>query len=259
MTTDYMIEALNDDLESMAERELEQFEVCVLDSGVDASHPDLVDRVSQAFRIDMVEGKPKVIDIEPGVDNDAYGHGTGVASIICRIAPNVKIVDIRVLGSDNKGSGLALVEGLRTAVKRKSRLVNMSLAASSNFSQNIFPLCERSYHYNQILVASKKNMPLHDMGFPAEFSNCISVDHEDFPSPFYFWYLPDNVIEYAAHGEEVPCAAPGGGYTTSTGTSFATPTVTGLCSLIVGAYPQLRPFELKTLLKAYAHPKEEKA
>jgi hypothetical protein len=37
-----------------------------------------------------------------------------------------------------------------------------------------------------------------------------------------------------------------------TGTSFATPTVTGLCALLIGAYPDLRLFEIKTLLKNFA-------
>ncbi len=90
------------------------------------------------------------------------------------------------------------------------------------------------------------------MGFPAEFSNCISVDNKAFVSPYEFVYRPDTVIEYAANGEEVVVAAAGGGYTTMTGTSFAAPTVSGLCALILGAYPALRPFELKTILKAYA-------
>lgn len=252
MSSDYLLDALRDDLGKMAGRDLSPLEVSVLDSGVDATHPDLEGRIVDAFRIDMVDGKPSPVEIGAGTNNDAYGHGTGVASIICGIAPNVKIVDIRVLGSDNKGSGQALVEGLKMAVRRNSRLINMSLAASANFSQSIFPICERAYHRGQILVASKKNMPLADMGFPAEFSNCVSVDNESFPSPFHFKYQPDEVIEFAAHGEQVPCAAPGGGYTESTGTSFATPTVCGIACLITGAYPMIRPFELKTLLKHFA-------
>jgi subtilisin len=252
VTSEYLKAALAEDLPGLATKTLAPLEVCVLDSGVDASHPDLAGRVIEAYRIETVDGKPQVESVAPGTNNDAYGHGTGVASIICRIAPNASIIDVRVLGSDNKGSGQALVEGLRLAVRRKARLVNMSLAASANFSQAIFPLCEKAYQQNQVLVAAKKNMPLHDMGFPAEFSNVISVDNFTFPSPFVFKYLPDQVIEYGAHGEEVLCAAPGGGYTTSTGTSFATPTVCGICTLIVGAFPLLRPFEVKTLLKAFA-------
>jgi subtilisin len=47
-------------------------------------------------------------------------------------------------------------------------------------------------------------------------------------------------------------ASPGGGTTTMTGTSFAAPAVSGLCALLVGACPDLRPFEVKSLLKAFS-------
>jgi subtilisin family serine protease len=51
---------------------------------------------------------------------------------------------------------------------------------------------------------------------------------------------------------DVPVAAAGGGYTTMTGTSFATPIMCGHVALLMGAYPGLTPFEIKTLLKAFA-------
>jgi len=239
-------------LRELKKKKLTPVEVAVLDSGVDATHKDLVKRVVAAYRVEVKGENARIVEVPLQTNNDVYGHGTGVASIIARLAPNARIIDVRVLGSDNRGSGLAAVEGLRHAVELKTRLVNMSLAASANFSTALLPLCEQAYHQNQIIVASRRNMPLHDDGFPAEFSATISVDNETFRSPFHFKYLPDQVIEYAAHGEEVVVAAPGGGYTTQTGTSFATPTVCGLCALIVGAYPDIRPFELKTILKALA-------
>jgi len=252
MSRDYIIAALKQDLRELASSELAPVEVAILDSGIDASHPDLAGKVIKSFAVEMVDGKPQSRETTLGENNDAYGHGTGVASIISRIAPNARLVDIRVLGSDNRGSGTALVEGLKIAVKIDARVVNMSLAASQKFSPNILPLCEKAYHKNQVLVASKKNMPLTDLGFPAEFSNCISVDSEGFDDSHTFKYLPDQVIEFAALGEEVPCAAPGGGYTTSTGTSFATPAIAGVCALCIGKFTDLRPFEVKTILKAWA-------
>jgi subtilisin family serine protease len=133
----------------------------------------------------------------------------------------------------------------------------MSLAATASFADRILPLCEKAYYQNQVVVASRRNMPLWDNGYPAEFSSCISVDNQAFETPFRFRYLADRIVEYAAHGEEVPVAAAGGGYTTMTGTSFATPTIAGICALIAGAYPGLRPFEVKSLLKAWAVPLPE--
>lgn len=252
MSSRYLRAALEAILEEMPERDLEPVEVAVLDSGVDSGHPDLADRVTEAYKVEEVEDKPTLIEVPPGVNNDAFGHGTGVASIITRLAPNTSIVDIKVLGETNKGASAALIEGLRYAVSRGSRLINMSLAVKESMKQSMIPLTEKAYYQNQIIIAAVRNMPMRDFGYPAEFSSCISVDNEAFPNPFTFNYKSDHVIEYVAHGEDVPVAAAGGGYTTLTGTSFATPTITAICALLAGAFPELRPFEFKTLLKAFA-------
>lgn len=247
-----LISAFKNRLDKMAEQQLKPVEIAVIDSGIDSTHPDLAKRIIEAYRVEIQDDKPVVIDVPLGENNDIFGHGTAVASIIARIAPNANIVDIRVLGKDNSSTGAALIEGLKHAIKKKSRIINMSLAAAEKISSSLFKLCEQAYYQNQLIVASKRNMPLTDYGFPAEFSSCISVDNDAFDSPFKFTYKSDGIIEYAAHGEKVAVAAAGGGYTTMTGTSFATPNVSALCTLLLGLYPDLRPFEVKTLLKSFA-------
>ncbi|HNY32338.1 MAG TPA: S8 family serine peptidase, partial [Fibrobacteria bacterium] len=59
-------------------------------------------------------------------------------------------------------------------------------------------------------------------------------------------------IEFLARGEKVPTAAKGGGYTTLTGTSFATPVISAQCAVLVGRFPDLLPFEAKSLLKLHS-------
>jgi len=237
----------------LACRDLPPIEVLVLDSGVDATHPALAGRVAAAYHIEIENDRPRVVEISPNTNNDVFGHGTAVAGVVCGLAPNARIVDVRVLGANGVGSGPALLEGLRFAVEnRKSKIVNMSLAAKVS-KDTVLGLCETAYYANQIIVASKRNNAFFGgIGFPAEFSNCISVDTESFPTQYAFKYQQDSIIEFEAHGEEVVVPAPGGGYTTKTGTSFATPAVAGICALLVGAYPELRPFELKTLLRAWS-------
>jgi hypothetical protein len=95
-------------------------------------------------------------------------------------------------------------------------------------------------------------MPLTDEGYPAEVATCIGVNSGKYASQFQVMFQRDRIIEFAAHGEDVVVAAPGGGETTMTGTSFAAPGVSGLCALLVGACPDLRPFEVKSLLKAFS-------
>jgi subtilisin family serine protease len=246
--------ALEVPIEELSQRELSPLTVAVLDSGIDGSHPDLKGRVvrSMAFEADQ-EGNVATRETDPAENNDLYGHGTGVSSIIARIAPHVRFIDLRVLGGNNRGSGEALLEGFEHAVQSEARLLNMSLAVSDKYLPRMNPICETAYRKGMVIVAARRNMPLQDEGFPAALIPCVGVDNEG-KGPERNWVYRNEVIEYGANGEDVPVAAHGGGYTTMTGTSFATPIMAGFVALLLGAYPEMRPFEVKAVLKAMASP-----
>ena len=242
--------ALGCSIETLTKGVLAPVDVAVIDSGVDATHPDLAERVHRAWRFDPGEdGKSQEVELPPGTENDKFGHGTGVAGIIARIAPNARISDIRVLSSGNTGSGQDLVKGLKIAVRERFPVVNMSLACPAKFAADLVPLCERAWYQGQIIVAAKRNVPVTDDGFPAEFSSCIGVDTEALPSPFHYRFRDRGRIELVALGENVPTTGLSHGYTTMTGTSFATPTVSGLVARLLGAYPGLQPFEVRAILR----------
>ena len=247
-----LLSALGAKLQALPSRDLEPVAVAVIDSGVDASHPDLLGRVERAVSIEKINEEYKVAEGTVPENADVYGHGTAVASIITGMAPNARIIDIRILNAQNVGAGEALIAGFRYAVEQRIRIINMSLAAKAKFTSSLNSLCETAYRQNQLVVAARRNMPLVDDGFPAEFSSCIGVDIGKFLSQFDVKFRKDHAIEFIAHGEEVTVAAAGGGHTTMTGTSFATPAVTGLCALLVGAYPDLFPYDVKSLLRAFA-------
>ena len=78
-------------------------------------------------------------------------------------------------------------------------------------------------------------------------------------SPFQLVFNRGDPIEFTALGENMTIANVGGGYTTKSGTSFATPVVSGLVALLIGLYPDLRPFEIKALLKHFAAPPASKS
>ncbi len=247
-----LLSALSAKLKELPSRELEPVAVAVIDSGVDATHPDLLGRVEHAVSIEKINEEYKVVEGTAPENADVYGHGTAVASIITGMAPNARIIDIRILNAQNVGAGEALIAGFHYAVEQKMRIVNMSLAAKARSMSLLNSLCETAYRQNQLVVASRRNMPLVDDGFPAEFSSCIGVDIGKLLSQFDVEFRKDHAIEFIAKGEEVAVAAAGGGHTTMTGTSFATPAVTGLCALLVGAYPDLFPYDVKSLLRAFA-------
>ena len=246
--------ALNCRLEALDPACLAPVDVAIIDSGVDASHPALAGRVVRAVRFEPVAGRaaPQPVEVCATENNDKFGHGTGVASIIAEIAPHARLHDLRVLDDRNKGGGEALVEALRLAVYQGVKLINMSLACPAKFSPELSRLCERAYYKGLVVVAARRNVPMTDEGFPAELSSCIGVDTRRFDSPYHFTFHDDRVIEMTAMGEDVPVAAPDGGYTRLTGTSFATPTVTAMVARLLGAFPTLRPFEVRAVLRRLA-------
>lgn len=229
--------------------ELEPVPVAILDTGIDGSHPDLSGRMLCSIACLNAGGNAVTIEQNrTDANNDLYGHGTAVASIIARIAPNARFIDVRVLGGDRLGSGEAMLAGLDHALGSDARLINMSLAAGGKFVPLLAPLCDKAYRLGKPIVAARRNMPLVDEGYPAALIPCIGVDNIG-AGPESLWRYRTETIEFAACGEGLPAAAAGGGYTTVTGSSFATPIVAGHVCRLMGAVPGLRPFEIKALLK----------
>jgi subtilisin family serine protease len=77
-------------------------EVAVIDSGVDASHPALAGRISRGCVVaKRRKDQIAVRELKSKESTDSYGHGTAVAGIIAELAPEVKIVNVKVLDEYN--------------------------------------------------------------------------------------------------------------------------------------------------------------
>lgn len=235
--------------------------VAVIDSGVDATHPELKDKVSKACSIRQGDGAEILKDeVPPESLPDAYGHGTAVAGIITKLACDAKIINVKVLNEYNSCTGDILIEGLRWALNQKVKLINMSLATSKKqFLPALFELCEQAYCQNTIIVSSMRNCPafgvegnLGEYGCPSMFSSVISVDREAFGDGYRLLFNPNCLIEFKADGTQIKVPASGGGHVLMTGTSFATPHVTGIVALLLEQYPEITAFEIKTVLKKMA-------
>lgn len=229
-----------------------EVEVAIIDSGIDGSHPDLTGRIASAHSIVSDKTNFQTVGMIPTANNDLCGHATGVASLVSRIAPRAHLIDVRILNEDGTIDGKGLVEGFRHAIARGCQVINLSLASTAAFAAPLTELCEIAYDNRQIVVAAMRNMPLSGPSFPAELSSCIGVDSVSKPSLLLIDYLSQYKVEFAASGIDVVVAVPGGGYAARSGTSFATPIVSGLCALLKGANPTLTPFEVKAILKNMA-------
>jgi subtilisin family serine protease len=218
--------------------------VCILDSGVETGHP-LVGALDQAVAFGRSEDEEIVI--EEDTEGDLCGHGTACAGIVRSLAPDCSLVSARVLGAGFKGSGPVLLGGLRWAVEQGFDVINMSLSTTKRqFAGLLHELADSAYFRRTVLVASAHNMPVES--YPWRFSSVISVGSHEEREPDTFFYNPSPPVEFFARGVGVEIAWLGGGKILSTGNSFATPHMSGICALILAKHPELTPFQLKNVL-----------
>lgn len=249
-----LTEVLKESLPELRSSRLRPVSVAVIDSGIDSSHELLRNKVDGAWAFTEQNGEVVTTELPLKSNNDTAGHGTAVAGIIAKIAPNVRILDYKVLNQKFGGTGREMLAGFKAAVEGEAKIINMSLACLAKYKSEMEELCELAYQKHKIVIASKRNVPKPgDLGFPAELSSCISVENNFYGNnPYFIEHIDEQPIEFAAHGENVLVARNGGGYYRLTGTSFATPTVSGNAALLLGRYPDLELFELKSIFKYHS-------
>jgi subtilisin len=218
--------------------------VCILDSGVEADHPQ-IGGLEGAIAV-SVDDQGETHITEDG-EGDLCGHGTACAGIVRALAPDCSLFSVRVLGAGFKGSGHILLGGLRWAVDQGFDVINMSLSTTKRqFAALLHELADSAYFRRTLLVASAHNMPVES--YPWRFSSVISVGSHEEPDPLTFFYNPNPPVEFFARGVGVEIAWLGGGTIRSSGNSFATPHMAGICALILAKHPELTPFQLKSVL-----------
>lgn len=221
--------------------------VAVLDSGIEAGHPQ-VGVVTSSWRVELEPDRESVVATDAV---DPAGHGTAVAGIIRSLAPDCELHSVQVLGGDTKGTGRALVAGLAWALDHGFEVINLSLATTRDaVAAALRDLADVGYFRRTLIVCSAHNvrMDSHPWRYPA----VISVGSHEEQEPLRFYANPRAPVEFYARGVRVPVAWPGGTTATVTGNSFACPHISGICALILAKHPGLTPFQVKSLLHGTA-------
>jgi len=218
--------------------------VCILDSGVDASHP-MVGSLERAVKVTAVD--ESTAEVEEDAEGDVFGHGTACAGIVRSLAPDCAIASVRVLGPANRGSGGIMLAGLRWAIEQGYDVVNMSLSTTRRqLAALLHDAADDAYFQRSALVASAHNLGVES--YPWRFSSVISVGSHDRPDPLAFFYNPTPPVEFYARGADLEVAWLDGKTIRTLGNSFATAHLSGICALILAKHPELTPFELKSVL-----------
>lgn len=203
--------------------------IAIVDTGVDYTHPDIAPNYCEGG-YDFING-----DNDPKDDN---GHGTHVAGIAAGVTNNgiacisqSCIMAEKVLDNTGSGSYSAVADGITDAANNGAKVISLSLGGrfSSTTLQNAV-----NYAWNKgaLIVAAAGNDFSGKISYPAAYPNVMAISALDPDDGFAFYSNHGKGIELAASGTNIYSTLMGGGYGYKSGTSMATPFVSGSAALV---------------------------
>lgn len=216
------------------------------------------------FHVDLAEN---IIEIKDFVDSDSMekniqNHGVSCAGIIgandnafgiVGVAPRVAIIYGRVLKSNGSGGASSIISGIDYAIKNKVDIISLSFGARFVHDE-LHNKVKEAYSKNIVIVSSAGNDKVEDsVNYPAKWEEVISVGAVD---------DKDNIADFCSKGYKIDVYAPGvsvlsthlnNSYGCFSGTSFATPFISGLLALGISLRRKsgkndLKPQEIRKLL-----------
>jgi subtilisin family serine protease len=238
--------------------------VAVVDSGIDAAHPDLAGQVAAGSRGFVGAGDAGFVDGE--------GHGTHVSGIIAAVsgnaagvsglAPSAKVMALKALDDTGAGVDSDIAEAFDFAGSQNIPIVNASLGgegASTTLTNAILR------HPGTLYVIAAGNggadgvgddndsMDLWPCNAPAANIVCVGSSTKDDASSS-FSNFGHTTVDLFAPGQDILSTYPGD-YAIESGTSMASPAVAAEAALVLSASPNLSTTQLKGLLLQTTDPK----
>ena len=246
--------------------------IAIVDTGVDLTHEDLqsgiwtnpgeipgngIDDDGNGF-IDDAHGWNFAQNSNN--PNDDYGHGTHVAGIaaartnngkgMAGVAGGATIMPVKIFPPPPNviGTYEDLIRGIIYATDNGARVINLSLGATS-YSRGEEAAVDYAWSHGVVVVAAAGNSGRENYHYPAAHPHVIAVAATD---------ASDQLAGFSTWGDFVGVAAPGSGvwstyrgnsYTWMSGTSMATPHVSGLAALILSLNPGLSPADVRALIE----------
>ncbi|WKJ89431.1 S8 family serine peptidase [Methylomonas montana] len=223
--------------------------IAILDTGVEASHPDLANQMVPG--VNAVDSGADTSDIEShgtqvaGSAAAAFNNGVGVAGI----AGNAKIMPVRITNrTDGVASTSDITRGLNWAADNGADVANISYAVSG--SSSVTTAAQYMRGKGGVVVVAAGNSGI-DPGY-ADNQYMITVSATGGDDVKAGWSNYGAVVDVAAPGVSIQTTSVGGSYAAVSGTSFASPVTAGVVALIQSANLKLTPDQVEKVLESSA-------
>src|SRR5918993_1510877 len=241
--------------------------VAVVDTGAQLDHPALKANFEDAGRYDFVEGDKNPSDRPVGMDADCdgekdemVGHGTHVAGIVDIAAPAAKIMPLRVLDTEGYGDVFTIAKAVHFAAHNRADVLNLSLGSPSR--SKLLQEVIKDTTANGVLVAaaagnansSLAHYPAAGNGVAASADGLVAVTSVNMYEQKSYFANYGTWVDIAAPGESIRSAFPISKYAYWSGTSMATPFVSGQAALIHTVYGSLDPAGVEERIRCSARP-----
>jgi major intracellular serine protease len=214
--------------------------VAVLDTGCDTDHPDLKDRIIGGRNFTQDDGG------NPEIFEDYNGHGTHVAGTIAAslnnngvagVAPEANLLILKVLGKDGSGQYEWIINAIRYAIEQKADIISMSLGGPTDVKELHDVIKEAVLAHHILVVCAAGNegdgeYRTDEFAYPGSYNEVISVGAVDLERNSSDFTNSNNQVDLVAPGEKIISTYLNGRYATLSGTSMATPHVSGSLALI---------------------------
>jgi subtilisin family serine protease len=209
--------------------------VAVLDTGIDPQHPDLSEAIAELRDFTGSRGGPI----------DAHGHGTHVAGTLAArqndvgligLAPACRLLVGKVLRDDGSGDERAIAAGIDWACQQGADLLSLSFGSPRPGGRMEQALRRAVEAGKFVLCAAGNDGRANSVNYPAKWPFTIAVGAVDRQGRLARFSSQGEELDVCAPGEDVLSAWPGGGYAKLSGTSMATPFVSGVVALMLAKH-----------------------
>ncbi|MBM7603781.1 major intracellular serine protease [Metabacillus crassostreae] len=220
--------------------------IAVLDTGCESNHSEL--------REQIIDGKNFTTDDQGDSTNfeDYNGHGTHVCGTICAarnesgvvgVAPNAKLLVIKVLNEKGYGETKWVIEGIRYAMNwrgpkgEKVRIISMSLGSSED-SIELHKIIQKAINSNILVICAAGNEgdgnhETNEFAYPGAYPEVVQVGSVNLQKQISVFSNTNTEVDLVAPGEEILSTYLNNEFAVLSGTSMATPHISAAAALII--------------------------